>query len=32
MSVSPSWANRFAQTATIGSHLFYREPTRTASN
>ncbi len=30
--VSPSWANRFAQTASIGSHLFYREPTRTASN
>ena len=30
--VSPSWASRFAQTASIGSHLFYREPTRTASN
>jgi spore germination cell wall hydrolase CwlJ-like protein len=29
---NPSWAKRFAQTASIGSHLFYREPTRTASN
>lgn len=31
-AVSPSWASRFPQTAVIGSHLFYREPTRTASN
>lgn len=31
-AVSPSWARRFPQTAAIGSHLFYRQPTRTASN
>ena len=31
-AVSPRWARRFPQTAQIGSHLFYREPTRTASN
>lgn len=31
-AVSPSWARRFPRTATIGSHLFYRQPTRTASN
>lgn len=24
-AVRPSWARRFAQTATIGSHLFYRQ-------
>ena len=30
--VSPSWARRFPQTAAIGAHLFYRQPTRTASN
>lgn len=31
-AVSPSWARRFPQTAAIGAHLFYRQPTRTASN
>ena len=30
--VSPSWARRFQQTAAIGAHLFYRPPTRIASN
>lgn len=30
--VSPSWAQRYPQTARIGAHLFYRQPTRTASN
>ena len=30
--VNPSWARRFPQTAAIGAHLFYRQPTRTASN
>lgn len=31
-AVSPSWSRRFARTATIGAHRFYRQPTRTASN
>jgi spore germination cell wall hydrolase CwlJ-like protein len=31
-AVSPSWAKRFPRTATIGSHHFYRQSTRTASN
>ena len=31
-AVSPSWARRFPQTAHIGSHLFYRQGTQTASN
>lgn len=31
-AVSPSWSRRFPQTASIGSHLFYRQPTRQASN
>ncbi|MBQ2260307.1 MAG: cell wall hydrolase [Loktanella sp.] len=31
-AVSPSWSRRFTRTATIGAHLFYREPVRTASN
>lgn len=31
-AVSPSWAKRFPRTAAIGSHYFYRQPTRTASN
>ena len=31
-AVSPSWAARFPRTAAIGAHLFYRQPTRTASN
>lgn len=25
-AVRPSWANRFARTAAIGAHLFYRQP------
>ena len=31
-AVSPSWARKFPRTAQIGSHLFYRQPTQTASN
>jgi spore germination cell wall hydrolase CwlJ-like protein len=31
-AVSPSWAERFPRTAAIGAHLFYRQPTRSASN
>jgi spore germination cell wall hydrolase CwlJ-like protein len=31
-AVSPSWARRFPMTAQIGSHLFYRQGTQTASN
>jgi hypothetical protein len=31
-AVNPSWAKRFPQTASIGYHLFYRQPVRTASN
>ncbi|WP_245820540.1 cell wall hydrolase [Flavimaricola marinus] len=31
-AVSPSWARRFPMTAQIGSHLFYRQGSRTASN
>ncbi len=31
-AVNPSWARRFPRTAAIGSHLFYRQPTRIASN
>lgn len=31
-AVSPSWARRFPRTASIGSHYFYRQPTRSASN
>lgn len=31
-AVSPSWAKRFPRTASIDSHYFYRQPTRTASN
>lgn len=31
-AVNPSWAGRIPRTAAIGAHLFYREPTRTASN
>ena len=31
-SVNPSWSARFTRTAAIGAHLFYRAPTRTASN
>ena len=31
-AVNPSWAQRFPRTASIGSHYFYRQPTRTASN
>ncbi len=31
-AVNPSWSRRFTRTAEIGSHLFFRQPTRTASN
>jgi spore germination cell wall hydrolase CwlJ-like protein len=31
-AVNPSWARVFPRTARHGVHLFYREPTRTASN
>lgn len=31
-SVRPDWSRRFAQTAEIGTHLFYREPVRLSSN
>jgi spore germination cell wall hydrolase CwlJ-like protein len=31
-TVRPSWAARFARTARIGEHTFYRMPIRTASN
>lgn len=31
-AVNPSWARRFPRTAAIGAHLFYRQPTRSASN
>lgn len=31
-AVHPSWANRFPRTASIGAHLFYKQPTRTAAN
>ena len=31
-AVNPSWARRFPRTASIGQHLFYRQPTRSASN
>ncbi len=31
-AVNPSWAQRYPRTATIGSHHFYRQPVRTASN
>lgn len=31
-AVSPAWARRFTLTTRIGSHIFYRQPLRTASN
>lgn len=31
-AVKPDWAHRFAMTVRIGSHSFYRQPIRTASN
>ena len=31
-AVSPNWSRKFPRTTTIGSHHFYRQPTRTASN
>lgn len=31
-AVRPVWSRRFAQTAQIGTHLFYREPIRLSSN
>mgnify|MGYP003482026420 FL=1 len=32
VAVSPDWSRRFARTAAIGYHLFYRQPIRTAMN
>lgn len=31
-AVRPSWSRRFAKTASIGHHIFYANPVRTASN
>lgn len=31
-AVNPSWARRFPRVAQYGVHVFYRQPTRTASN
>lgn len=31
-AVNPSWARRFPRVARYGVHLFYRQPTRSASN
>lgn len=31
-AVNPHWASAFPLTASIGSHLFYRQPTQTARN
>ena len=31
-AVHPSWANRFPRVASIGAHVFYKQPTRSASN
>jgi len=31
-AVRPDWSRRFAHTATIGAHIFYRQPIRTAMN
>ncbi|MEL6641407.1 MAG: cell wall hydrolase [Pseudomonadota bacterium] len=31
-AVSPSWSRRFPRVAQYGVHVFYRQPTRTASN
>jgi spore germination cell wall hydrolase CwlJ-like protein len=30
--VRPDWSRKFARTASIGNHVFYRQPTRVASN
>lgn len=30
--VRPAWSRQFARTAAIGNHIFYRQPTRVASN
>jgi len=30
--VRPDWSRRFARTAAIGNHVFYRQPTQLASN
>lgn len=30
--VNPHWARHFPRTAAIGNHVFYRQPTRVASN
>ncbi len=31
-AVKPSWATKFPQTARIGTHMFYRQPTRISRN
>nr|WP_243405107.1 cell wall hydrolase [Pelagivirga sediminicola] len=31
-SVSPGWARSFPRTATIGTHYFYKQPTRLSQN
>ena len=31
-AVAPSWAERFAKTAQLGAHRFYRQPTRLSGN
>lgn len=31
-AVRPTWSRQFAHTATIGAHIFYRQPLRTAMN
>ncbi len=31
-AVRPDWSRKFARTAAIGNHLFYRQPTRVAAN
>lgn len=30
--VRPGWSRKFTRTAAIGNHVFYRQPTRVASN
>ncbi len=30
--VRPDWSRKFARTAAIGNHVFYRQPTRVAAN
>jgi spore germination cell wall hydrolase CwlJ-like protein len=32
LNVKPSWSKKFPRTATIGTHYFYRQPTRVSLN